>query len=131
MATLAIPNPASAPVGRRVSTESLRGALLWLLGFSGAFVFIEPSPYEILGIGTIILFALSGLSLRPAIVPLVLLLILLNIGYAIAVVPVSNQTKPVVWVLISIFLAATAIFYAAMLGTNTQRRLDLLMRGYL
>jgi hypothetical protein len=34
-------------------------------------------------------------------------------------------------VLVSAFLAATAIFYAAMLGTNTQRRLDLLMRGYL
>jgi hypothetical protein len=131
MTTLAITTPVSAPVGRRVSTESLRGLLLWLIGFSGAFVFIEPSPYEIVGVITIVLFALSGLSLRPAIVPLVLLLVLLNIGYAIAVVQVSDQTKPVVWVLISIFLAATAIFYAAMLGTNTQRRLDLLMRGYL
>jgi hypothetical protein len=30
----------------RLRTESLRGALLWLTGFSGAFVFIEPSPYE-------------------------------------------------------------------------------------
>ena len=54
--------------GRRLSTESLRGALLWLIGFAGAFVFIEPSPYEIVGVITIVLFALSGLSLRPAIV---------------------------------------------------------------
>src|SRR5262249_12166738 len=131
MTTLAIPTPARAPVGRRVSKESLRCALLWLLGFSGAFVFLEPGPYEIVGVVTIVLFALGGLSLRPAIAPLILLLIPLNIGYAIAVVQVSNQTKPVVWVLIWIFLAATAILYAAMLGTNTQRRLDLLLRGYL
>jgi hypothetical protein len=131
MTALAIPTPARAPAGRRVSTESLRGAMLWLTGFSGAIVFLEPGPYEIVGIVTIILFALGGLSLRPAIAPLILLLILLNIGYAIAVVQVSNQTKPVVWVLISIFLAATAILYAAMLGTHTQRRLDLLLRGYI
>jgi hypothetical protein len=116
---------------RRVSTESLRGALLWLLGFSGAFVFLEPGPYEIVGVVTIVVFMLGGLSLRPAIAPLILLLILINIGYAIAVVQVSDQTKAVVWVLISIFLAATAILYAAMLGTNTEYRLNLLLRGYL
>jgi O-antigen ligase len=117
--------------GRRLATESLRGALLWLIGFSGAFVFIEPSPYEIVGVVTIVLFAASGLTLRAALAPLVLILVLLNIGYAVAVVQVSDQSKPVIWVLVSAFLAATAIFYAAMLGTNTQRRLDLLMRGYL
>jgi len=120
-----------APTGRRLATESLRGALLWLIGFSGAFVFIEPSPYEIVGVVTIVLFAASGLTLGAALAPLVLILVLLNIGYAMAVVQVSDQSKPVIWVLVSAFLAATAIFYAAMLGTNTQRRLDLLMRGYL
>ena len=118
-------------IGPRIAAETLRGALLWLIGFAGAFVFIEPSPYEVVGVLSIILFALTGLSLRPALAPLMLLLVLLNVGYALAVVQVSDQPKPVIWVLISAFLASTAIFYAAMLGTNTQRRLDLLMRGYL
>ena len=36
-------------VRRRLATESLRAALLWLMGFAGAFVFIEPSPYEVVG----------------------------------------------------------------------------------
>ncbi len=44
---------------------------------------------------------------------------------------VSDQSKPVTWVFVSAFLAATAIFYAAMVGTNTQWRLSLLLRGYL
>ncbi len=36
------------PRRRRMPTaRRLRGALLWLMGFAGAFVFIEPSPYEI------------------------------------------------------------------------------------
>ena len=127
----AIAAPTAAVASPRLATERLRSLLLWLIGFSGAFVFIEPSPYEYIGVITIVLFAATGLSLRPALAPLVLLLIFLNVGYAISVVQVSDQSKPVIWVFISAFLAATAIFYAAMLGNNTQRRLELLMRGYL
>jgi O-Antigen ligase len=122
--------PGTALAGPRIAIESLRLGLLWLMGFAGAFVFIEPSPYEIVGALAIFLFTLTGLTLRPQLVPLALLLIFMNIGYAIAVLPVSNQAKPVVWVFISIYLAATAVFYAAMLGTNTERRLALLLRGY-
>jgi O-antigen ligase len=102
-----------------------------LTGFSGAFVFIEPSPYEFVAIITGLLFLLLGMSARPALLPLLLLLVVMNIGYSIAVVPVSDQSKPVTWVFVSAFLAATAIFYAAMVGTNTQWRLSLLLRGYL
>ena len=115
----------------RLRTESLRGALLWLTGFSGAFVFIEPSPYEFVATIAGLLFLLLGMSVRPALAPLLLLLVLMNIGYAVAVVPVSDQSKPVTWVFVSAFLAATAIFYAAVVGTNTQWRLSLLLRGYL
>jgi len=114
-----------------VQTESMRGLLLWLMGFAGAFVFIEPSPYEIVGLASMLLFGLTGMSLRPALMPLALMLILLNIGYAIAVVQVSDQSKPVTWVWISIFLAVTAIFYAAILSSSTAARLDHLLHGYL
>ena len=117
--------------GRRVAVASLHGALLWLLAFAGAFVFIEPSPYEFIGVITVLLFALTGLTFAASLTPLTLLLIFLTLGYATSVVQVSDQTKPVIWVLISAFLAVTAVFYAAMLGVDTQRRLELVMRGYL
>jgi hypothetical protein len=113
-----------------VPTESLRGLLLWLMGFAGAFVFIEPSPYEIVALVSMVLIGLTGWSLRGALMPLALILIVLNIGYAIAVVQVADQQKAVTWVLISIFLAATAVFYAGILSTNTQARLDHLLSGY-
>jgi O-antigen ligase len=130
-----LPADAAAGLSRRsartVPTESMRWLLLWLMGFAGAFVFIEPSPYEIVGLVSILLFGLTGLSLRPALMPLALMLILLNIGYAIAVVQVAGETKPVNWVLISVFLAITALFYAAILSTHTQARLDYLLGGYI
>jgi O-antigen ligase len=123
--------PATTYAGPRIAIESLRLALLWLMAFAGAFVFIEPSPYEIVGVIAIFLFTLTGLTLRPSLVPLAMLLIFMNIGYATAVLPVSDQQKPVIWVLVSIFLAGTSVFYAAMLGANTKARIDALMRGYI
>ena len=139
MSTSWYPGTAAALEGRgglnsgralTVSTESMRGLLLWCMGFAGAFVFIEPSPYEIVGLMSMFLFGLTGLTLRSALMPLALMLILLNIGYAIAVVQVAGETKPVTWVLISVFLAVTAVFYAAVLSTNPQARLNHLLRGY-
>ena len=106
----------------RISAEKLRLALLWLMGFSSALVFIEPSPYEFVATATMFVFALSGLALRPALAPFVLLLVVMNVGYGLGLVQVIAEPKAVTWVLISAFLAATGIFYAAMLGTHTEAR---------
>jgi hypothetical protein len=45
-------------------------------------------------------------------------------------VPVLDEPKTLTWVLVSCYLGATALFFAAMLGTNTLSRLSFLMRGY-
>jgi hypothetical protein len=125
-----LPAASSAGKSPRIAVESLRAALLWLMGFAGGFVFIEPSPYEIMGLLTIFIFAATGLSFRASLLPLILFLILLDLGYASALVQVIHDSRSVIWVFVSAFLAATAIFYAATLGRNTQARLDWLLRGY-
>src|SRR5437660_6486421 len=111
------------------SVERLRGALLWLTGFAGAIVFMEPSPYEVTSLLTIVVFMVTGLTLRPALMPLIVLLLLYNTGFSLTVVQVSSESKPVIWVLVSWYLSATAIFFAAMLQNNTAERLSMLMRG--
>jgi O-Antigen ligase len=111
------------------SVERMRGALLWLTGFAGAIVFMEPSPYEVASLLTIIVFAMTGLALRPALMPLIVMLLLYNTGFSLAVIQVIDQPRVLTWVAVSWYLSATAIFFAAMLGTNTVERLSLLMRG--
>ena len=111
------------------SVERLRGALLWLTGFAGAIVFMEPSPYEVASLLTIFVFVCTGLALRPALMPLFVLLLLYNTGFSLAVIQVTDETKPITWVAVSWYLSITAVFFAAMLGSNTQERLSLLMRG--
>jgi hypothetical protein len=121
---------ASAAAGPRLETETLRSGLLWLMAFTGGFVWIEPGPYEVVGLATMFIFAVTGLTVRPALAPLILFLLLLNVGYGLSLFQVDNQWPPVIWVLVSIFLALTAMFFAAMLGVNTEARLRTLMRGY-
>lgn len=130
MAALAAAQSAAVP-GPRVATESLRSLLLWLMAFAGGFVLIEPGPYEVIGAATLFIFAATGLALRRALAPLVLFLTLLNLGYALSLFEVSAKSNAVIWVLVSVFLSLTAIFFAAMLGANTEARLRWLLRGYI
>jgi O-antigen ligase len=111
------------------SVERLRGALLWLTGFAGALVFVEPSPYEVASLLTIFVFICTGLTLRPGLLPLFVLLLLYNTGFSLAVLQITDQSKPVTWVAVSWYLSLTAVFFAAMLGQNTEERLSLLLRG--
>ena len=106
------------------SVERLRGALLWLTGFAGAIVFMEPSPYEVTSLLTIFVFVCTGLTLRPGAdaadrAAAALQHRLLARGGA----GHRRRPKPIIWVAVSWYLSATAIFFAAMLCTNTQERL--------
>src|SRR5690242_1154538 len=128
--TLTAPAPLAHAPRLSASVEALRGALLWLTGLFGALVFVEPSPYEIASLLTILVFIVTGLTLRSALMPFAVLLVLYNLGFAIAVVPVLDEPKSLLWVLVSCYLGSTALFFAVMLGENTERRLALLLRGY-
>ena len=118
--------PAALPAA--ISVERLRAGLLWLSGFSGAFVFIEPSPYEYASLLTIFVFAATGLTLRAGLMPLALLLVLYNIGFSVAAIPVLDAPKTTIWLLTSWYLAATAVFFAAVIAQDP-RALTPLMRG--
>lgn len=114
-----------------IGIERLQTALLWLVGFSGAFVFVEPSPYEFVIALAALLFALTGLRISAAHLPLIILLIVTTIAYAIGVLPVANLDNTVRWALVSCFLAVTSLFFALTLTENTLPRLNALLAGYL
>jgi hypothetical protein len=111
------------------ATAGLQRAMMWLLGASGAIVFIEPSPYEIASFLSIVMFVIGGLTLSPALLPLVVLLVLINIGYSLSGATVISDTGVMAWLVTSWYLAATSVFFAAMLGANTQARLQAITAG--
>jgi O-antigen ligase len=111
--------------------EKLRHLLLWMAGFSGAFVFTEPSPYEIFASAAMFVFFASGLALRRGHIPLLGILVAYCFGLSIAVIPVVAENKTALWVAVSWFLAATTLFFAAAVADDTERRLKVLMSGYM
>src|SRR5262249_33470930 len=115
--------------GLRISAERLRCALLWLTGASGAIVFIEPSPYEISTFLSMVMFAIGGMTVSRTILPLVVLIVLINVGYSISGATVIEEKGVVPWLITSWYLALTAMFFAAMLSDNTEERLKAITAG--
>lgn len=119
-----------APAGPRLSITRLQNLLLWLTAASSSLIFMEPSPYEFFSLITIAFLALTGLAFRPALLPLVVLLICINMGFSIASADLFSLPQPILtWVLTSWYLAVTCIAFALALCSNTEQRLAALTRG--
>jgi hypothetical protein len=108
---------------------AVQRALVWLVGASGAIVFIEPSPYELSTLIATVFFFATGLRLRLAFIPIFLLLIVLNIGYSIGAIPFYDHSEVTNWIATSWYMAITVMFFAMVLSDDTQARLDMLRRG--
>jgi hypothetical protein len=107
----------------------LQRTLVWLAGASGAIVFIEPSPYELVTVVATVIFVATGLRLRLVFMPLLLLLILVNIGYSFCAVPFMDQPEITNWIATSWYMAFTVMFFAMVISEDTAARLDMLRRG--
>src|ERR1700754_3382333 len=92
-------SPVAAP-----GVLALQRALVWLVGASGAIVFIEPSPYEIATLIATLYFFATGMRLRLVFMPLLLLLFLLNVGYTIGAVPVLGGKGVANWIATSWYM---------------------------
>jgi hypothetical protein len=119
--------PSSVTPAPRVA--ALQRATLWLVGVSGAIVFIEPSPYEVMTLIATIIFFATGLRLRLVFIPLLLLLFMVNIGYTISAISFMDKPEVTNWIATSWYLAITAIFFAMVVADDTAARLDMLRRG--
>ncbi len=119
-----LPSATAAP-----GVLALQRALVWLVGASGAIVFIEPSPYELITLTASVIFVATGLRMRLVFVPLVLLLFLVNVGYTISAVAVMDQPNVGNWIATSWYMAVTVVFFAMVVSEDTAARLDMLRRG--
>ncbi|ALK09080.1 O-antigen ligase family protein [Blastochloris viridis] len=120
-----LPSPLATSSGR----DRLRLLLLLLVGVSSAFVFMEPSPYEVFSLFTLTVFAATGLAVTRAHAPLILLVILYNAGFTLSLIQVFGEPKTNMWVWVSWYLGLTAIGFALIATRDTARRLNALLTG--
>jgi hypothetical protein len=126
-AATAVGFPSSVTTAPRVL--ALQRVLVWLVGASGAIVFVEPSPYELMTLAAAVVFFATGLRLRLAFMPLLLLLLLINIGYSIGAIPFIDKPEVANWIATSWYMAVTVMFFAMVIAEHTAARLDMLRRG--
>ncbi len=104
--------PVRAP-GILLDLERIRLGMLWVLIFSSWLVVIEPAPYEVLFIITLLLFLPGGLTATALVAPLIAFALLYNLGGFLSVMQVVElANKAFMFVLISTYMAVTAIFFS-------------------
>lgn len=128
---MSAPAAAFYPARRVAGREVLLRLMLGLFAFAGSFVIFEPSPYEVLFIPAVACAVIAGISVRPAILPLVFLMILFQLGGVLALPQVWDFPKAKTYVLISLFMGANAIFFALVLSRYPLERFAAIKRGYI
>jgi O-antigen ligase len=109
---------------------ALVNGFFWLTVASGSIVFVEPSPYDLLFLITLMLWLARGFTLHRATTPFLLLLSLWVLGGYISLIPYWNEADPVDFMVHTLFIATTGVFYALFTAQDTRRRLGLLLNAY-
>lgn len=119
------------PGSLRISHAALKRGVLWLLTASSGVALVEPSPYELVFLLAVFVFALTGIRFSQKLLPMALLLLLYNIGGTFALIPWMDDAAAVRFTAVSVYLMITAIFLAAIMADDALGRLETLRKGYL
>ncbi|WP_336485705.1 O-antigen ligase family protein [Methylobacterium nigriterrae] len=119
---------AAIPVRRLV--EGLARLLLAAFIFFACFAFSETSPYDLVAIPTMLLWACLGLRLHRGVLPLLGLLILYLAAIGAALIPYLDEAFPLTWTIQLVYLAATCVFFAMLFSDDTRGRMELALKAY-
>jgi O-antigen ligase len=116
---------------RGVPLVALRDGLLAIGVFVSFFVMMEPSPNELFVAAGLLVILATGVHLPRSAVPMIWLLFGLNVGGVLSALPVFHKPHVPVFVIISLFLMAYAVFFLCLMSENTLRRLSLMRTAWI
>ena len=120
---------APPPIGIRfmgVTLAQMQAILVWLMFASSFFVSIEPAPADLLFLVVLACFLGSGLTISAVFVPLVLFLLLYNLGGFFSFLQVTDDQKAMMFVITSFYMAFSAIFFAFYVAHDPIRRMAII-----
>ncbi|GAB1581747.1 O-antigen ligase family protein [Phyllobacterium phragmitis] len=97
--------------------------------FLSGFVIDEPAPYELYMAGLIAVWALFGLRISRTAAVLLALLAVFNFGGVISASQMPDLKTAPLYIAVSLFLAFTAVFFAAIIEAD-HHRLSTIFRAY-
>lgn len=121
--TLAVPRPS------RIARYVLE-VCLFISVLISFLVFIEPSPYEFAVMVLAFACLLARVTLQRQLLPMIWLLLLWNFGGIVAYFKVSGNELADRFVVITLFMAISAIVFAAIFSNDSLRRLNIMRTAY-
>lgn len=109
----------------RLASVVCLGAGVFLAGY----VINEPAPYELFMVALIAIWALFGLRVSRTVAPLLVMLCVFNLGGLIAMTQMAELKDTPLYISVSLFLAFTAVFYAAIIERD-HTLLPIIFRAY-
>ncbi|MCD2181262.1 O-antigen ligase family protein [Rhizobium sp. GN54] len=118
------------PMRPQLATVGLIASSLVTLGvFLSGFVISEPAPYELFMVGLIGIWAVLGLRISRSVAPLLALYLAFNVGGMLSLTVMQDMAGGPMYVAVSLFLALSAVFFAAIIEAKPQR-LQLIFRAW-
>lgn len=128
--SVAFEHPAPAAFNPQMAALRIIGSGMVAFGvFLSGFVIREPAPYEVIMAVQIAIWFLLGLKISRSVAPLLVLLLLFNIGGLLSLTVMKDITGAPLYMAVSIFLALTSVFYAAIIE-NGHHRLLIIFRAW-
>jgi O-antigen ligase len=118
------------PIRSFVTLEFWQRAMLWLLVASGFFVIQEPAPYELLFLIVFILFLPVGMRIPKPALPLVIFLILYNVGGALGLIGSPEDAISRKFVIVSFYMAITGVFFCFIVAEDPLKRMATIRNAY-
>lgn len=126
----AIVDGASRPFNPQLAALRIIGSAMVAFGvFLSGFVISEPAPYELMMVVQIALWFLLGLKISRVVGLLLVLLLVFNVGGLLSLTVMADLTGAPIYVAVSVFLALSAVFYAAIIEDD-HRRLALIFQAW-
>ncbi|MCJ8521687.1 O-antigen ligase [Pseudorhizobium tarimense] len=118
------------PFEPKLAAVTLLGSGMIALGvFLSGFVMSEPAPYELIMAVQIAVWFLLGLTLSRTTGLLLAMLLVFNVGGLLAITVMKDMSEGPMYAAVSIFLALSSVFYAAVIE-NRHQRLTLIFKAW-
>lgn len=124
--------PALAAEAVRRRATRLLDAMVGFWIFSGGFVMIEPSPYELTFLLLLPIAVMAGMGLYRSTFGLLAIILAFTPFALIAVFQVkyTSVTAALSFTIVTVFLMVTGYFAANYIAEDTERRMRLIVRAY-
>lgn len=118
------------PANVRLDYGKLVNRVFAVMVFCGAIAIVEPSPYDFASVAALGAWMLGGFRVHPLALLFAALIFVYNLGGFVSLVPHLDENLPTTFMLQSLYLAVTAVFFVLFFAEDTERRAGIALRAF-